>query len=254
MVQSIFVVLLIASMGTVLLLMSLPISLAQVMQSTNYQIQSDSVNVGGGFSSSTNYRAESTAGEVASGISTSTNYSLRAGYQQMQEVYIAINTIPDVSLSPPIPGISGGTANGVSEVLVTTDSSAGYSLSIKSSGSPAMQKSPDSIANYAPAGAAPDFAFTITSNEAQFGYSAEGSNIVQRFKDNGSTCNVGVLDTASSCWDALSTSDFIIASDTNANHPLGATTTVRFRVGIGSLVVQPEGLYTATTTLTALPL
>lgn len=233
---------------------SLHISSAQVMQSSNYQIQSDSVNIGGGFSSSTNYRTESTVGEIASGVSSSTNYSLKAGYQQMQEVYIAINTPADVSLSPAILGVAGGTSNGISEVLVTTDSSAGYSLSIKSSSNPSMQKSGDSIANYAPAGAAPDFTFTIAATEAQFGYSPEGVHIVQRFKDNGSSCNIGGLDTSLSCWDTLTTSDVIISSDTNANHPLGTTTTVRYRVGIGSSVVQPEGVYTATTTLTALAL
>lgn len=254
MVRSTCELLLTTSIGTVFLLYSLSVSFAQVMQSTNYQIQSDSVNMGGGLSTSTNYRSESTVGEVASGVSSSTNYQLRAGYQQMQEVYIAISSSGDVNLSPAISGLAGGTANGSTTVTVITDSSAGYSLSIKSAGNPAMQKSPDAIADYAPAGASPDYAFSIAASEAQFGYSPEGVHIVQRFKDNGATCNVGSLDTGTACWDALSTSDFIIASDTNANHPLGSTTTVQFRVGIGSSVVQPEGIYTATTTLTALPL
>ena len=73
---------------TPLVLMLFIVAQAQVMQSTNYQIQSDSINFGGGFSSSTNYALESTAGELATGESSSTNYSLKAGYQQMVNNFI----------------------------------------------------------------------------------------------------------------------------------------------------------------------
>jgi hypothetical protein len=64
---------------------------AQVMQSTNYRIQSDSVNVGGIYSSSSNYRLEDTTGEIATGESSSTNYQIKAGYQQMQETYLSLS-------------------------------------------------------------------------------------------------------------------------------------------------------------------
>ena len=68
MLRSILVSLLTASVGTVLIMSTMHISLAQVMQSTNFKIQSDSVNMGGGFSSSTNYGIQSTVGEVGSGF------------------------------------------------------------------------------------------------------------------------------------------------------------------------------------------
>ena len=242
-----------AGIGTVLLLSSLSISIAQVMQSSNYQIQSDSINFGGGLSTSSNYVLESTAGELASGVSMSTNYSLKAGYQQMQEVYIAISASSDIGLSPSIPGISGGTSNGSATVNVTTDSPSGYPLSIAASDSPAMQKGADSIADYTPAGD-PDFTFTSGSADAHFGYTPEGIDITSRFRDNGGACNTGSQDTELACWDGLSTSPVIIASNTGANHPTGATTTVRFRVEVGGSVIQAPGLYVATTTLTALSL
>jgi hypothetical protein len=242
-----------ASICTLLIIGSLHIAGAQVMESTNYSIQSDSINFGGGFSSSSNYRLESTAGEAGTGIGSSTNYSLRAGYQQMQEVYIAITGAANVSLSPSIPGVTGGTANGSTTVTVTTDSPSGYSLTIAATQSPAMQKGGDSIADYIPSGD-PDFTFTTGPADAHLGYTPEGADIVQRFKDDGDSCNAGSLQTAFACWDGLSTIEETISSSPIANHPLGATTSVRFRVGVGGSVVQPPGLYTATTTLTALPL
>lgn len=244
-----------AGIGTVVVIASISVSVAQVMQSNSYRIQSDSINFGGGLSTSTNYRLESTAGEVATGEGTSTSYSLKAGYQQMQEVYIAISSSLDVTLSPAIPGVTGGTANGSTTVTVTTDSPSGYALTITASDAPAMQKGADSIADYVPAGAAPDYSFSTGAADAHFGYSPEGVDVVQRFLDNGSdTCNTGSTDTALACWDGLSTTEETIASNAGANHPDGATTTVRFRVGVGGSVVQPQGTYVATTTLTAFSL
>jgi hypothetical protein len=223
------------------------------MQSTNYRIQSDSLNIGGGLSSSTSYTLESTEGEIATGESSSATYNLKAGYQQMQEVFISITGASAVTMSPSIPGVSGGTANGSTTVTVTTDSPSGYQLTIKASTSPAMQKGADSIADYVPAGD-PDFAFTFGAADAYFGFTPEGVDIVQLYKDGTGTCNNGTGDTESACWDGLSTTDAPIASSGNSNQPSGATTTVRFRVGIGGSVLQPPGDYTATTTLTALPL
>lgn len=245
---------LLASIGTVLVLGSLGIAMAQVMESANYKIQSDSINFGGGLSSSDNYVLESTAGEVGTGVSDSDNYSLKAGYQQMNEVYIAISSTANIALSPSIPGVTGGTANGSTTITVTTDSSAGYSLTIASLNSPAMQKGADTIADYVPVGASPDFTFTTGVSDAHLGYSPEGVDVVQRFKDDGVDCNIDAINTASACWDGLSTSEETIATGAGPNHPNGATTSVRFRVSIGNAVVQPEGTYTATTTVTALPL
>lgn len=234
--------------------LTLSYAYAQVMQSTNYRIESDSVNFGGGYSSSTNYTLESTAGEVATGESSSASYNLHAGYQQMHEVYLALTGAQNVLMNPSLGGITGGTSTGSTTVTVTTDSPSGYQLTIESSQSPAMQKGADTIGDYSPIGADPDFDFMVGATDSHFGYSPEGADVVQRFLDDGGACNAGVLGSALSCWDGLSTTAETIASASSANHPDGATTTVRFMVGIGSQVVQPPGTYTATTTLTALPL
>ena len=172
----------------------------------------------------------------------------------MQEVFISLSGASNVSMSPSIPGVSGGTANGSTTVTVITDSPSGYSLTIVSDQSPAMQKGADSIADYVPAGSDPDFSFITGSADSHFGFSPEGVDVVQRFKDDTSVCNAGTSNTSLSCWDGLSTSAKVIASSPSANQPNGATTTIYFRVGVGGSVLQAPGDYTATTTVTALPL
>lgn len=233
---------------------SLHHALAQVRQSSNYQIESDSINIGGGRSSSTNYIQESTVGEQATGPSDSASYSLRAGYQQMHEVYLALTAAADVTMSPALGGVSGGTSTGATNVTVTTDNRAGYQLTIEAASSPALDSGSSTIADYVPGGD-PDFSFTTLANDAHFGYSPEGVDVVDRFKDNGAdTCNVGSFETEDACWDGLSTTAETIVSGTGANHPDGATTTIKFRVGIGGSANQEPGTYVATTTLTLLPL
>lgn len=252
--RDIGIALVLSLIGTPALLASLSFATAQVMQSTNYRLQQDSINFAGGLSSSTNYTLEGTAGEVGTGDRSSTNFNLRGGYQQLDTNFIAISTVPPVVMTPALPGITGGTANGSTTVTVTTDSPAGYELSIAASQSPALQKGGDSIADYVPAGAPPDFTFTTGSTQSHFGYSPAGTDIVDRFRDNGSVCGVGSGDTALACWDGLSVSDEAIARGSGANVPSGVETEIYFRVGVGGTVGQPSGTYVATTTVTAIAL
>lgn len=239
---------------TLMSLFLLTVTFAQVRQSSSYQLQSDSINFGGGLSSSTNYSLESTAGEVASGDSDSTSYSLRAGYQQMQEVFLSITEAADVTLLPAIGGLTGGTSNGSTSVVVLTDSPSGYELTIAAQSAPAMQNSPYTIADYVPvANPAADFTFTTTDPQAHFGFSPSGADIVTAFRDNGASCGVGSLDNELTCWQGLSTTDIVVAQGV-ANQPSGATTTLNFRVGVGATAGVIMGTYIATTTLTAVPL
>jgi hypothetical protein len=171
----------------------------------------------------------------------------------MQEVFISISDAAEVFLSPDIAGITGGTSNGSTTVIVTTDSPSGYSLSIESQNAPAMNSLTDSIDDYSTADPV-DFTFSVPTGAA-FGFSPSGDDIALKFLDNGAgTCGVGSTDTALACWSGLSMSDTIIARATGANHPAGATTTVHFRVSVASGAGVPAGLYIATTTMTALPL
>ncbi len=227
---------------------------AAVMTSTSYSIESDSVNFGGGLSTSTNYTQESTFGEVATGLSNSSSYSLKAGYQQMQEVYLAIGTVADVTLTPSIDGTIGGTANGSTTVLVTTNNLTGYELYIKASSSPALVSGVNSFADYTPAGANPDFTFSILATVAEFAFSPEGLDITSEYKDDGVACNTGTLDTNDSCWSPLTTTNELIAQRATPNYPSGTATVIEFRAQSGASNLQASGTYRATTTVTALPL
>jgi hypothetical protein len=242
-------------LGTLVLLILIPIAQAQVMTSSNYQIDSDSVNSGGGYSTSTNYQTESTAGEIATGYATSSSYQLQAGYQQNLETYsVSLTGALDVLLGPALGGITGGVASGSTAVVVVTDSPAGYQLTIAASLSPAMQKGADTIADYVPSGGVPDFLFTTGPTAVHFGYSPEGDDVAVRFQDNTTVCGVVGGDTSLRCWDGLSTSPVIIATAPIANSPFGATTTLQFRVGLGNTTNVASGDYVATTTLTAIAL
>lgn len=228
---------------------------AQVMQSSSYRIESDSVNMGGARSTSTTYTLEDTVGEIATGDSASAAYRLGAGYQHTLIDYLSLSVSPDIELSPTLGGLTGGTSNGSTTLTVITDSAAGYQLNIQASNSPAMQSvEGNTIQNYVPGGSDPDFTFAVSVGDERFGYSPEGTDIVTRFKDDGATCNTGSGDTLLACWDGITTSAEQFAHRSSPNHPDGSTTTLRFRVGLGSNAMVPEGTYYATTTITALPL
>jgi len=238
-----------------IIILSFSISVhAEVMSSGNYKIESDSVNFGGVRSTSTSYAVEDTMGEIGTGQATSTNFILHAGYQQMHDVYISVTPASNVMMTPPIGGVTGGTANGSTTFSVVTDNPAGYTATIKASGTPAMQSPLDSIADYGPVGADPDFAFSVAATATEFGFTVEGNDIDATFKDDGGSCNTGLLDTPDACWTGLSTTEKSVASRISNNLPSGTQTTLKFRVTSGSSHVQTSGTYVATTTVTVLPL
>lgn len=243
-------------LAVLLLTMQMSGVFAAVMNSSNYSIQSDSLNFGGANADSASYTLEDTLGEVATGDSDSASYRLHAGYQQMHEVYLAMTSLADVTMSPSLGGLSGGTSNGSTATTITTDSPAGYELYFKASSSPAMKGDTqgDSIANYTPAGSDPDYDFTVPVTAAEFGFTPEGADIASEYRDNGSACNTGSGDTADKCWNPITTLDELISRRTSSNHPSGTATTLKFRVTVGTSSFKLEDSYTATTTLTLLPL
>ncbi|MBP9855773.1 MAG: hypothetical protein KBC48_00485 [Candidatus Pacebacteria bacterium] len=227
-------------------------ALAYVASSTNYQIELDSINFAGGLSTSTNYSLEDTAGEVGSGSLSSATYNIHAGYQQMTGTAstLSITSPSNVTLTPAIPETGGGTATGSTSWTVTTSNSAGYELEIAAAASPALTTGSDSFTDYVPAGASPDFTFTVASASSVFAFSPEGSHIASRYKDNGSTCATGSGDVADACWDGFSTTDRVIATSGSAT-PSGTATTLNLRAAAGAAKTQPDGAYSATLTVTA---
>ncbi len=234
-----------------------PFALAQVMSSSNFKVLDQSVNFAGNNSSSTNYQMQDTVGEIATGFSSSTNYSISAGYQQMNIVAISVVPPTNVTMTPNLGGVTGGTSNGSTTFIVTTDDTAGYTSTIQASTSPALvntSSTTNSFADYVPAGSNPDFTFAYAATSSVFAWSVQGTDADQRFLNNGSVCNSGSTSSITTCWDGLSTGTKTVADRTSNNQPSGTQSVLYFRAGIGSLRVQPNGLYVATTTLTVIPL
>ncbi len=165
----------------------------------------------------------------------------------------------NVTMSPSLGGITGGTSNGTTTVVVLTNRSTGYTMTIKASSSPAMRGETQggSIADYTPvATSIPDFAYSVPSGQ-EFGYTVSASttsDLAQKFKDDGvSTCNTGSADTSgsASCWYGLSTvatSTIVRNTSTSAS---GSTSSIAFKLTINANSLVPEDTYKATTTLTA---
>ena len=224
------------------------------MSSSNYNIESDSLNFGGSRSSSASYIMEDTLGEVATGLSSSTIYAMSAGYQMMQETVLSVVPATNITMSPSIGGLTGGTANGQTTFTVMTDNPAGYTVTIAASTSPALSSPADSFADYVPVGALPDYTFTNATDNSTFAFTVDGFDIDNRYKGAGSLCGQTSDAGTVACWDGLSTSDRTIVSRSSPNHPSGIMTVLRFRAESGSEHVQTSGLYTATTTVTVVAL
>lgn len=180
----------------------------------------------------------------------------------------------DVTMTPTIAGLTGGTANGQAIAVVTTNSAGGYNMTLEFSSSTAMygEVQNGEIKNYTPANAnLPDYTFAIggTGTQGEFAYSVSASttsDLDQTFLDDGATnCGTGSTDTGgvATCWYAASSTvalglgapiaEKIIdrATPTGAG---GATTTVHFRVSVPSSPSPAITVdtYTATATLTAI--
>jgi hypothetical protein len=168
---------------------------------------------------------------------------------------ITISSPPDVTMTPSIPGVTGGVGNGSAQWTVTTNDTAGYNLKIKASTSPALQSGSYSFADYTPATATvPDFNWSVAASASEFGYTVEASttaDLDQSFKDNGTACNTGTSDTVDKCWLNASTTDEQIVNRSSQTDADGENTTVKFRAEVGSNSFQEEGSYTATITVTA---
>ena len=225
------------------------------MNSSNYQIPTDSIGIGGGNSTSTNYILDDHIGESATGDSSSTNYNLDAGFLgSYSNFYVSITVADDVNMAPSISGISGGSGEGSMSWTVVTDNPNGYSVSVRTTTNPALKSVSSSFADYTPAGSDPDYVWQVDATASEFGFSPEGSHVIQKYLDNGSACNTGTSNTADRCWDYLDTTGKLIAESSEDNHPTGTVTTVKVKAETGANMIQPPGEYSATVEITALPL
>lgn len=167
----------------------------------------------------------------------------------------------DVTMAPSLPGISGGTANGVTQFIIVSNNLAGYTVTLQASSSAGMignASSTNSIPAYVPdVTGVPDYTWSVDANKAGFGYTVNASttdDVVQLFKNNGASCNQAAgTSNGTNCWlNASTTAVTIIDRSLNTTYS-GATTTLNFKVQIQAnpSPIIPNDTYVATTTLTA---
>ncbi len=167
----------------------------------------------------------------------------------------------DITMSPSLAGLTGGTANGSTYVRVLTNNALGYSMTLTASSSSGMigNTQGGTIPALVPTVAnVPNYSFsTMGSNLAGFAYTVEASTtgeVTQLFRDNGSTtCNTGSTEGTDTCWLNSSTTAVSIINRSTATPASGATTTIKFRTIImpSPAPAIPQDTYVATTTLTA---
>lgn len=239
-------------------------ALSYVMSSNDFRVQFDSVNFGGGYGNSSDYNLQDTLGEIGTGFSSGTDFGLGAGYQQMSLNYLALGVNADTVNLANISGLTGGTSSGSVTWTVTTDNTAGYTLSVKAVSTPALvcvsggcAAGSDHLGDYAPVTpGTPDYNWAILSTTSSFGYTSEGSDIVSKFKnedDDDYACGVPSEDAVDRCWYGFSTVNEAVAQSVASNHPVGATTTLKFQAEAGSSRLQSLGNYQAQIIVTAVP-
>ncbi len=219
---------------------------AEVMSSTNYKIQADSVNVGGVRQTSNSYISEDTIGESGPGTSSSTNYSLKAGYQEMiGGYYISISVPVNVDLGTIVgtgdTGLTGASANW----SVITDNPGGYKLEWQAS-STNMVSGSDVIGPYTPAIADTPEVWSVASTDSEWGGRLSASSTDTAI-EWGSLNEVAI----SAKWlNVASAAARQIVSRASANHPVGSDEKIFFRVEVGTSKVQSVGEYHTGITIT----
>ncbi len=169
----------------------------------------------------------------------------------------------NVTMTGNLNGVTGGTANGTTTAIVTTNNSAGYTMTIAFADNTTDNAMlgdvslSTAIRDYPASSSEPTYGFYTSSSSSVFGYSVTASStsdLDASFKHDGSSlCNTGATVTPGVCWMEPKTSAFqIINRGTAATG--GSTTTISFKVHVPNAPSPAlvTDVYTATATLTAL--
>lgn len=169
---------------------------------------------------------------------------------------VAITNGADATMSPNI-GVTAMRSVGSSSWTVTTNNSAGYTLAVKASTSPALEKtalpSPDSFADYTPASAlVPETWVTVAPANKEFGFSARGTDVLASY-GTATTCgNIGNgAPDVNSKYLGFDVADKTIATRATVTPFAGVQSHICFAAEQGTATYAAAGAYTATITATA---
>lgn len=212
---------------------------------------------------------------LALGVSTFFAFEPSIG-QSAEENFIVTQTVSGAisflaSTSPVVmvgtlDGLSGGTSWGTTTSKVRTNNSTGYNMTLKFASITPMTRNGGGgvIASFLYSTSTATYPIDFTTNvaNAQFGFSANASNtseISTVFVSTGGICGTasGGTFVNNVCWRGASTTNAAATTEiirSSAPTPAsGSTSTLQFRITIPNnpSPAVPDGVYTATATLTA---
>jgi len=226
---------------------------AYVMESNNYRIQSDSINVGGTDNqTSTNYKMSDTIGELASGESTSNNYKLKAGYRQMQESYISLASPGNINMGSI--SLSQDDVFGTGSAwTVKTDNPAGYVLTFKTDQANCMDSGTDQFADYTEASTGTPDTWNVDVANYEFGFSVYGDDVTTAKWGDNTSCGSGSTPDGTLKWMGFTgTTAITVATSGSRTTTSGTDTTLCVGAEQGINVFAPDGNYTASITATVI--
>jgi hypothetical protein len=228
-----------------------------VMNSQNYQVRDDSVNIGGSEAGSASYRFDQTVGEVGSGEMASSQYILRAGYQKLGEPFLAL-TLPAANLDLNQPGVMNlsmsttTNASAGATVNVKTDSETGYTLTVNADYLNVMKDSAtnEAFADYTEVQDGVPESWSVGGGVYEFGFSAFGNDVSDSTWGAGSACTNPAANSLK-FMGFNSTTTILVASSNLATTQNGTETFLCFAAEQKG-VLAPAGSYTASITVTAI--
>ena len=155
----------------------------------------------------------------------------------------------DVTMSPDIGGMSGGSSTGTTNFSVTTSNTAGFDTTVKSSSTLKHPTLTDFFKDYT--NTSPTYNWTDPADSG-FGYNVVSTVASLNFKNNGtSACGSGSSNGIEHCWIGFSsTTPYTILSSSTAQKT-GVTATINLKAYLAANQNFSDGTYTTTITVTS---
>ncbi len=194
-----------------------------------------------------------TEGLIANADTTATSTTAAA----VSDV-VTLNVTNEISLTCPtatslgsLSGLTGGAASNTSSCNVKTNDSAGYSLTVNATNTPALISGSNTISDHP--STTPQYTWALNSTASStFGFAVSSTDAVAAFKNDGSACNTGSTIDNTHCFRGfVGSTPISVASKNSATNGAGVDTVLNFKAEIGTTAVQPSGTYTATIVVTA---
>ena len=162
---------------------------------------------------------------------------------------ISITSPTDVTMAPNI-SMSANGSIGSATWNVKTNNTAGYTLAVKASASPALVSGGNSFADYTEVAAGTPELWSVPASNKEFGFSARGTRVNTTTWGTGADCGSAGAPNATLKYIGFETADRQISTSSTFTTTSGEDT-VLCLAAEQDTVYAPSGTYTATITATA---